>query len=111
MQNETTHAENMYINPAILAATVHDQMNEETIQAWLVEQIAQITGLMPDDVNITLPFSFYSIDSVAAAGLSGEISNWLRICLAPTITWDYPTIHLLARHLVRTYSPKRLLPA
>jgi acyl carrier protein len=109
MQTQTKHVENMHIHQAIATAPIQDQMNEEMIQTWLVEQIARITGLMMHEVDVAQPFSFYGIDSVAAAGLSGELSNWLHIRLAPTITWDYPTIGLLTRYLVQFHSSKQLM--
>ena len=73
--------------------------SEDSIQAWLIEQITRATGLLANQIDITQPFAYYGIDSVAAAGLSGELANWLGENIAPTITWDYPTVKLLARHL------------
>jgi acyl carrier protein len=83
-------------NKAFTASSIY---NQEAIQTWLVEQVAQITGLLPHQIDIAQPFSSYRIDSVAAAGLSGELANWLGVRLAPTITWDYPSVRLLASHL------------
>jgi len=65
----------------------------------LVEKISRLTGLLPEQIDITEPFASFGIDSVAAAGLSGELANWLGEQLPPTITWDYPTVKLLAGHL------------
>jgi len=72
--------------------------DEESIQIWLVEQIARTTGLKPDQIDIAQSFASYGIDSVAAAGLAGELSNWLGTQLAPTVTWDYPSVRLLAQY-------------
>lgn len=78
---------------------IQEEMGQESIRNWLVEQIGQLTGLLPEQIDITEPFASYGLDSVAAAGLSGELGNWLGKQLPPTITWDYPTVKLLAGHL------------
>lgn len=78
--------------------------SETSVREWLVEQITRLTGLLPADVDITQPFSAYGLDSVAAAALSGELAHWLGRAIAPTVTWDYPTIKLLARYLSSNYA-------
>lgn len=76
--------------------------NEETIKCWLVSQVATSITSNPDDIDVTLPFSYYGLDSVAAMGLSGDLELWLGRKLSPTLTWDYPTIELLAAFLAKT---------
>lgn len=75
------------------------EISEESLQLWLIEQINLLTGLAPGQIDITEPFSAYGIDSVAAAGLSGELGKLIGEEIPPTITWDYPTVELLANHL------------
>jgi len=87
------------------------EINEESIQMWLIEQIGLLTGLSPSEIDITETFSAYGIDSVAAAGLSGELATWLGEQLPPTITWDYPTVDLLASHLALMFARQRHLAA
>lgn len=72
---------------------------ESYIQKWLIEKVAQNIDILPDEVDVTSPFSYYGLDSVAATGLSGELEALLGRKLSPTLTWDYPTIELLATHL------------
>jgi acyl carrier protein len=75
--------------------------DEMTLQRWLIEKVSQSIKVKPDDIDTTLPFSYYGLDSVAAVGLSGELEILLNIKLSPTLTWDYPTIELLAAHLAK----------
>jgi acyl carrier protein len=89
----------MHIDMNFSGTTTYHQASEDCIRTWLVEQITRTTGLPASQVDISQPFSSYGIDSVAAAGLSGELANWLGEPIAPTITWDYPTVKLLACHL------------
>lgn len=83
-----------------VSGSIQEAMSEESIQMWLVEQISRLTGLLPEDIDIAEPFASYGLDSVAAAGLSGELANWLGEQVPPTITWDYPSAKLLASHLI-----------
>lgn len=75
---------------------VHD---EPTIQRWLIERVADNIKAQPEDIDINQPFSYYGLDSLAATGLSGELEILLGRTLSPTLTWDYPTIELLAAYL------------
>lgn len=75
--------------------------DEHTIQQWLVARVAAAVGVGAEEIDVTLPFSYYGLDSVAAVGLSGELEDWLGRKLPPTLTWDYPSIELLAEHLAQ----------
>lgn len=101
----------MNIHTKVNTVHTHAELSEESIQSWLVEQISRITSLVANQIDIVEPFASYGIDSVAAAGLSGELANWLGEPVAPTITWDYPSVKLLARHLASTLVTQRPIVA
>jgi len=71
----------------------------EVIQKWLATKISQQVGIAPNEIDIRQPFSAYGIDSVTAVSLSGELANWLKRQLSPTLIYDYPTIETLANYL------------
>jgi acyl carrier protein len=73
---------------------------ESEIQAWLIAQIAEIIEIEPDQIDITVPFENYGLDSEAAVVLSGDLQEYLGIDLEPTIFFDYPTIEAMAQSLV-----------
>jgi acyl carrier protein len=82
------------------AATLdHEPPTAEEIQLWLVSRVAELTAVDADEVDIAEPFARFGLDSIAAAGLSGDLEDWLNRRLPPTLIWDYPTIELLAQHL------------
>ncbi|HEV3036490.1 MAG TPA: acyl carrier protein [Candidatus Angelobacter sp.] len=91
--------------------SIQAEMSKESIQAWLIEQVSRLTGLSAEEIDITEPFASYGLNSVAAAGLSGELADWLGEDLPPTITWDYPSVKLLAGYLASTLSQPCLLAA
>ncbi len=72
---------------------------EDEIQNWLMKHVADNTDIAATDIDITKPFSYFGMSSVLAIALSGELERWLNRKLSPTLTWDYPTIELLAAHL------------
>ena len=72
---------------------------EGAITDWLVTKVGQLAKIPPKKVDIGQPFAHYGLDSVAAVGLSGELSEWLGRPVAATLAYDYPTIGTMARHL------------
>ena len=73
--------------------------SEDEIQVWLMNHVADNTDIETSEIDITKPFSYFGLSSVVAISLSGELEQWLNRKLSPTLTWDYPTIELLAAHL------------
>ena len=69
------------------------------IEEWLVSYLAQMLEVHPDEVDVTVPFDRYGLDSAQAVGMIGELEDWLGEEFDPTLPYDYPTIELLARHL------------
>jgi acyl carrier protein len=69
------------------------------IQDWIVTYVAQLLEVDPADVDVTIPFDRYGLDSAAAVGLTGELEDWLGYEMDPTLLYDYPTIEGLVKHL------------
>ena len=72
---------------------------ETEIQNWLTNYLAQLLEITPDEIDITISFDCYSLDSAAAVGLSGDLEEWLGSEFEPTLLYDYPTIETLAKYL------------
>lgn len=75
--------------------------SKEVIQGWLQLRIAEYLQLDADEIDVSLPFSYYGLDSVASLGISGELETWLGRKLPQTLTWDYPNIELLSTFLAQ----------
>nr|WP_268890156.1 acyl carrier protein [Gloeocapsopsis dulcis] len=69
------------------------------IQAWIVSYLADLLEINPDEIDTTIPFDRYGLDSAVVVGLTGDLEAWLDSKLDPTLIYDYPTIEGLARHL------------
>jgi acyl carrier protein len=84
--------------PSILS---NSSPSKEIIQSWLQVRIAETIQASADDIDASLPFSYYGLDSVASVAISGELEIWLGRQLPQTLTWDYPNIDLLSTFLAQ----------
>jgi acyl transferase domain-containing protein/acyl-CoA synthetase (AMP-forming)/AMP-acid ligase II/acyl carrier protein len=80
--------------------------SKEQIQAWLIAKMAERLNISPATIEITVPFAHYAINSAIAVGLSGELAEWLKQNVSPTLLYDYPTIAAVARFLDNTSTPE-----
>lgn len=87
------------LGPPARAALNPTALGHAAIQHWLVARVAQLAREAVGDIDVTLPFSCYALDSAATVGLIGELEDWLQRSLPPTLIWDYPSIEQLAGHL------------
>ncbi|MBW4427885.1 MAG: acyl carrier protein [Nostoc desertorum CM1-VF14] len=69
------------------------------IQAWTISYLGELLEVDPEEVDITIPFDRYGLDSSAAIGLTGDLEDWLGSEVDPTLLYDYPTIEGLVNHL------------
>ncbi|MCU0568044.1 MAG: acyl carrier protein [Oculatellaceae cyanobacterium Prado106] len=69
------------------------------IQNWIAAYLADLLETDPEDIDITLPFDRYGLDSSVAIGLTGDLEDWLGTKLDPTLLYDYPTVAALSKHL------------
>jgi acyl carrier protein len=73
--------------------------SQPEIESWLVSHLATILEIAPEQVDTTIPFESYGLDSEAAIVISGDIQDWLGCSLEPTLLFDYPTIESLSQYL------------
>ncbi|QSJ15498.1 acyl carrier protein [Nostoc sp. UHCC 0702] len=71
----------------------------DEIQAWIVAYLAELLEVKAEEIDVTIPFDRYSLDSSAAIGMTGDLEDWLGKKLDPTLLYDYPTIELLTQYL------------
>jgi acyl transferase domain-containing protein/acyl-CoA synthetase (AMP-forming)/AMP-acid ligase II/NADPH:quinone reductase-like Zn-dependent oxidoreductase/acyl carrier protein len=69
------------------------------IAAWIVSQLAQELGLSPTEIDTSLPFAHYGLDSVRTIRLTAALEAWLGRELSPMAAYEYPTIDLLSEQL------------
>ncbi|MDK8182714.1 beta-ketoacyl synthase N-terminal-like domain-containing protein [Paenibacillus sp. UMB4589-SE434] len=75
-----------------------DHNNYQHIRDWFIQKIAGIKRYPHHDVDPERPFSYYGLDSQELVVLSGELENWIKQKVDPTLFWDYPSIDAVARY-------------
>lgn len=76
------------------------KITKQEISAWLVDWIANELKMKPEEIETERSLLEYSLSSVTATILVGDIEDWLDLRLPPTLVWDYPSIDAMSDHLV-----------
>lgn len=81
------------------------------IHGWLSKRLAKQLNIAADEIDIDAPFSDYSLSSLDAMNISGDLEDWTGKRVLPTLIYDYPTIRLLANYLAGTASEDAISPS
>lgn len=76
----------------------------QTLQNWLVENIAEQCEIDPSEVETAKPLTNYGLDSIIAFTVVGDLEDHLEIELPATLLWDYPTIEAIAEFVATQLS-------
>jgi acyl carrier protein len=79
--------------------TVTASIAPSDIQSWLVAYLADLLDIAPEEIDVTVPFERYGLDSVASVGLLGDLAKWLGRKLDPSVVNEYPSIEALTGYL------------
>ena len=75
------------------------------VRDWLVGRLAMALGAEPREIDGETAFAELGLSSQDLVVLSGELEEWLKRPVAPTLAWEFPTIDSLALHLARADGP------
>nr|VFK55470.1 MAG: malonyl CoA-acyl carrier protein transacylase [Candidatus Kentron sp. TUN]VFK61399.1 MAG: malonyl CoA-acyl carrier protein transacylase [Candidatus Kentron sp. TUN] len=84
------------------------QITKESITDWLVTRMGRMANIPSDDIDTRRPFLDYGLRSATAMDLLKELGEWLDRPLSATLTYDYPNINALARHLADAQKPNEI---
>jgi acyl carrier protein len=71
----------------------------ESIQDWLIEQLAMRLEMDSDDIDIQASFESFGLESAEALVLLSKLEQWLGHSVPPVLIWNYPTIEQLSERL------------
>ena len=69
------------------------------IKNWLIKWIAKELELSSHEIHTSKSLLEYSLSSMTAMMLVGDLEEWLKIEITPTLVWDYPSIDALVDYL------------
>ncbi len=75
-------------------------VSKAAISDWLVDWISKELEMPKSEIEADRSLLDYSLSSVTATILVGDLEDWLDLHLPPTLVWDYPSINAIADHLV-----------
>jgi acyl transferase domain-containing protein/acyl carrier protein len=73
---------------------------------WLKSELAQLCKLKAEVIDNHTTFGNYGVDSILIASLVRKLEKHLQASIEPGLILEYPTVALLAEHLIRTYPEK-----
>ena len=73
--------------------------DREEVRDWLVQYLAGLLAMAPNEVDIDRPVQRYGLDSQAAVELTGHLADWLGEDVDPTVVFEHLTIRSLADHI------------
>ncbi|WP_020494993.1 type I polyketide synthase [Sciscionella marina] len=86
-------------------------MTEAELRDWLIEQLAEVCFLDPEEIDVHRPMAEHGLSSRDAVSVAGELEQLLGAELPATLLWDHPTVAGLAAALTGAPSTGREAPA
>lgn len=69
------------------------------IETWIISYLAKTLELNPNEIDTTISFDNYGLDSSTAAFMTSDLENWLEFEIDPALPYEYSTIQELSQHL------------
>ena len=91
-----------------MTSPAYPPLTAETIQQWLISKLAEQLGVEPDEIDPTLTFDSYGLDSAQAILLMREAEQLLNFRLSLMLFWHYPTIETLSQRLAEEFEESDL---
>ncbi len=74
-------------------------IGKKEIESWLTSYLANLLNVPESEVEPTVPFESFGLDSAAAVAMTGDIARWLGSDLDPNVATQHRTVEALAAYL------------
>lgn len=78
-----------------------NKVTREQAEQFLVDALAKLIKVKPSEIDTSIAFDRYGLDSAGAVELTGRIGEWIGKELEPTLLYDYPTIDRLTEFVAQ----------
>lgn len=75
----------------------------QTIQIWIVEQVAAQLGVRASEIDPTVHFETYGLDSAQAMSIASKAEALMGSPISPILMMRYPTIASLSERLAEEF--------
>jgi len=79
---------------------------QSEIEIWLGALLSEVLEMPQAQIDPTVRFDRYGLDSAAAISVTEELGSYLERELEATLLYDFPTIRSLAQHLSSGEQPR-----
>jgi acyl carrier protein len=93
--DENAKAEARAFHAKLMSLELEDRETE--LQSYLSNQIAQIMGLEPDDLDVNQSLNTMGLDSLMAIELANKLQMTLQVALPMSIFIENPSVASLAK--------------
>jgi acyl-CoA synthetase (AMP-forming)/AMP-acid ligase II/acyl carrier protein len=80
-----------------------NEITLENIQSYLVQKLANYSGLTIDDIELEESFAAYGLDSSFAVTIAEDLSTMFDCQVSPLLFWQYQNIKDLAEFIASEY--------
>lgn len=77
------------------------KQSKDAIRTWMLDYLARLLEIPVAEVDTQTSFSDYGLDSTAAAGLSGDLADWLGVHLQASMLKDHRTIDAVVNFVAK----------
>ncbi|GEM_PF-497940 len=78
----------------------HSVVTHAQLEDWLIAYIANLRGMKKERISRNVVLTKYGLDSASAVALSGDLMDWLRCDIDPTLLYEHPTIEKAAAYVM-----------
>jgi acyl carrier protein len=69
------------------------------IESWLTSYLANLLNLPETEIDRTVTFEQFGLDSAAAVAMTGDLARWLEWDLDPNVATQHRTVEALASYI------------
>jgi acyl carrier protein len=99
ISNPATNSISNSTEPNLVTQHTFSQHTVESVQDWLVAQVAEQLGLNPEDINIQAPLDTYGLESMQVMIITSKAEKKLGIKIPLMMLLHYPTIEALSHRV------------
>jgi acyl carrier protein len=75
------------------------RVTKDEIQTWLQSYISKLLDTGTEEVGVHMELDRFGLNSAGVVSMIGELEEWLKVELSPSLLFEHTTIDAVAAHL------------